>query len=368
MEKAEVLIRQLAPYLEIDRVIGSMPSLSNEKKDNEGESPTVNTADSQDGPGQLSRQASDRITYEDIDDSEGEDDEDAAYLEISTRRSDMKDLSPMLTNVKRKSDAPNLNAKLTTSSERAGPSGSTDNQNAAMDVPRQFLGKASEFHMLPLLEKLSLNIKSATPLKASDTSGVLAEMICVSPTGDGKDYSSYNFDWPDNDLRERLVDAYFARHNRDFPILNETVSRRMLSKATWEWKDGGSLLIALGILSVATRYVEDDRLHRPNGDLMGSHWHKMQKLLMQEELYQHGTAITYIQAILIFITCEFCVLSPLSLDSIGLILFFHLSPFLIYRRCGCSQVFPRSRLDLSQYSGTDVGGVRSSSTIYSREA
>ncbi|UZJ51969.1 hypothetical protein CBS101457_001289 [Exobasidium rhododendri] len=305
MEKAEEMIRQLAPYLDLDSIIGPMPVLTSDKKDGEADSPPLNPTlvGLQDGHIQRSRQPSDQAIGEDVDNYELEDDEDAAYLQVSLDNFNLElpKSSATQTTGQGYADSSRADTKAT-SALNASHFDSGGKDDEFLDAPRQFLGRASEFHILPLLEKMSLNNKATTPLIAAETSGVIAEMICSSPTEDGKDYSSFDFAWPANDLRQTLVDAYFARHNRDIPILNETVSRKLLSKPTWEWKDGRSLLIALGVFCIASRYVEDDRLTGSDGIAMGTHWHKIQMTLLAEDFHQHGTAVMYIQSTLMSIT------------------------------------------------------------------
>jgi len=317
MEKAEETIRQLAPYLDLDKVIGPMPVLPSDKKEGEEDSPllassAVNSANPRNTSTHPSRQASDQSLYEEVDNYEAEDDEDAAYLQVSLDNMNLDEGMPakMVAAVNKK--APNHQQQEIfridsnavgfndVSKDKVGPKTSA----VVADAPMQFLGRASNFHILPLLEKMSQNNNKSAPLQPDETSEALAGMICRDSQEKDKDYSSFDFSWPDSDLRQTLMNAYFGRHNRDMPILNEVVTRKMLNSPSREWKDGRTIMIALGLFSLASRYVEDDRLFLPDGSTAGANWHKLQKVILTEEFPRHGTAVMFIQSTLMSITCE----------------------------------------------------------------
>ena len=314
MEKAEQVITQLAPYIDLDKAIGPMPVLPSEKREGEEEAPSTlhSAAPSEERSGDLSSSrassGSQIVTGEIPEDEEDEEDEDAAYLRVSMQSVSLCDEMPAHMVARINKDSQKSGEKLfrfdstgigfdDASKERPLSTG-----GPGADPPLSFLGRASNFHIFPLLERLSQNNKGAS-LQPAETSEVLAGMDKTSQEEE-VDYSKYDFAFPPYDLQQKLISAYFGRHNRDLPILNEVVTRRSLSRPSWEWKDGRTISIALGIFCVASRYMEDPRLSLPDGTPAALHWHSSLTKLLHGDFTRSGTAMMFIQSTLLSIVCE----------------------------------------------------------------
>lgn len=150
-----------------------------------------------------------------------------------------------------------------------------------MTPTHKFIGKASAMHSLPILERLSS--KSFNELGIQPT-GARPEYWDVpagfmDPPGDPADVSSA---WPAPDLAEKLLNAYFGRMNRDFPLVNEAQFRHEYKNLPELRKDPDWCALAFSIFMVASLYVVDDRVRAFPEDKhsRGTHWWQAAKTLM----------------------------------------------------------------------------------------
>lgn len=316
MEKAEEVIHQLAPYLDLNKVLGPMPLLPAEKKEGEDEqdSPLLHptfTSEEQISSLTLSNnRVTNEISWEGNEDAEDEA-EDAAYLRVSMGSVSLKDEEEMMevgitskdpSNGEKKFFPIASNAIYSSTSNQ--PSSSRRLDSDKTDAPIQFLGKASNFHILPLLEKMSQNSED-TPLVPWSGKGIVNKLD-PTPQQQPEDYSKIDFAWPEIDLQEILIDAYFSRPNHDMPILNEVVTRNTYRDSSWQSKDGGTLAVALGIFCVASRYVDDGRLIRTDGTPISSYWSQKLQFLIPNLFPTSGGAVVHLQATLLSIICKSC--------------------------------------------------------------
>ena len=123
----------------------------------------------------------------------------------------------------------------------------------------KFIGKASAMHSLPILERLSsksfheLGVypKGARPEYWSVPSGFM------DPPSDPVAAIAA---WPADDLAEKLMDAYFGRMNRDFPVINEAVYRHEFTNRPELRNDPEWLALSFSIFMVGSQFVHDERV------------------------------------------------------------------------------------------------------------
>lgn len=145
----------------------------------------------------------------------------------------------------------------------------------------KFIGKASAMHSLPLLEKISsktlsnlgVHPKGARPEYWSVPSGF------IDPPTDSNLTTSA---WPESDLAEKLVDAYFGRMNREYPVLNEFQFRHELANRPELRGDAEWLALAFCVFMMGSQYVDDDRVKSFPDDKhsRGMHWWQAARSLM----------------------------------------------------------------------------------------
>jgi hypothetical protein len=317
MEKAEEVIAQLAPYLDANKILGPMPLLPSDKKEGEedADSPPPFSApvvDQQLQSASLSSRspaddAWDGAEYE-------EEDEDAAYLRTSLNNATINDEEGIgFTNSKGKGQTGTNNIfSLTSSRARLFNSTATDvsspgrrSNNSSTDAPMQFLGRASHFHILPLLEKMSQN-SNMPPVKVPERSEAGIPGPFEAPFQvEEPNYNQINFAWPAPDLQQKLIDAYFSRPNRDMPILNEVVTRRIFAKPSWPSDGYESIIVALGMFCVASRYTDDSRLLAENEHPVSLHWFRELQSLLVNQFPRYGAGVPYLQSTLLSTECEF---------------------------------------------------------------
>ncbi|KAJ1030501.1 hypothetical protein NDA16_001410 [Ustilago loliicola] len=158
-------------------------------------------------------------------------------------------------------------------------------ENPGSDTPtHKFIGKACAMHSLPILERLSsksyielgLHPKGARPEYWAVPSGF------IDPPGDTAVAVTA---WPIEDLAEKLIDAYFARMNREFPVVNESQFRHEYASRPVLRQDPEWLGLAFCVFMVGSHYVLDERVRAfPNDPhSRGMHWWQTAKNLM----YRH---------------------------------------------------------------------------------
>lgn len=316
MEKAEEVIAQLAPYLDVTKILGPMPLLPSDKKEGEedGDSPPPFSAPS---VGQQLQTAplSSRTPAADAWDGpeDEEEDEDAAYLRTSLNNATINDEEGIgFTTVNSKGQTGTNNIfSLTSSRAQLFNSSTTDasspgrrSNNSSTDAPMQFLGRASHFHILPLLERMSQN-SNMQPLHIPECNDPDIPGPFEAPFQvEEPDYSQINFAWPAPDLQQKLIDAYFSRPNRDMPILNEVVTRRIFANSSWPSDGYESIVVALGMFCVASRYTDDPRLLSADEHPVSLHWFRELQLLLINQFASYGAGVPYLQATLLSTTCE----------------------------------------------------------------
>ncbi|PWN51278.1 hypothetical protein IE53DRAFT_308051, partial [Violaceomyces palustris] len=143
-----------------------------------------------------------------------------------------------------------------------GPDATSSNQGEPGS--RRFIGKASDLHLIPLLEKISNSGRKDSSLLPES----MRPEFWLVDTGffkeDKIDITGMSIPWPEPDLEELLLTAYFGRVNKEWPILNEFVFRQELQqpelRLNADW-----LGVALGVFAVACLYVDDPRARDGQG-------------------------------------------------------------------------------------------------------
>ena len=134
------------------------------------------------------------------------------------------------------------------------------NKADSSNVPtHKFIGKASAIHSLPLLERLSsksfgelgFHPKGARPEYWEVPTGLLDDPV---------DVDTASASWPSTDLADQLIDAYFARMNREYPIVNEAQFRHEYSSRPELRKDPEWVALCFCIFMVGSHYVLDNRV------------------------------------------------------------------------------------------------------------
>lgn len=333
MERAEEVIAKLAPFIDINQALGPMPQLPGDKKeggsgedDTQGTSTVRTQSEEQDRLYALATSteygqaynASLSAKFDPTDasyeyyDEEDEEDEDAAYLHTQMRNVALEDAG---------ADQEGLVAAIHKSAMkdaqdlfRIAPGGDsytspgTSQSTISSETPLQFLGRASTFHLLPLLDKKIAQSGNSTGISVhascDDSETSSDDLVAEALRGETEDLSKYNIAWPAPELRKRLIDAYFKRSNRDFPVLNEVITRRWLSKPSSQWKDAGTMGIALGIFAIASRHCQDNYQEGAEGNTSGPYWFKALNKLQADTYSRHGTSLMYLQGTVLSIICE----------------------------------------------------------------
>jgi hypothetical protein len=207
----------------------------------------------------------------DEDDREREDDdesldsyshvEDVAYVSSRAPAGTLERLSP-----------PRLLATPSAASEAKGAEGLSDEQRGQA---ASFIGNSSAFHLIPALERM--NKKTETELSAHLASNVVDRIpqfpgmrpefwaiprcLTVSLWDDEevKEFDIIRQAWPEPDLEQKLVDAYFLRPHNDYPVLSEPQFRADLKdpskRQNREW-----VMLAMSVFAVASLYCDDERV------------------------------------------------------------------------------------------------------------
>ncbi|SPC65121.1 related to transcriptional activator acu-15 [Ustilago sp. UG-2017b] len=145
----------------------------------------------------------------------------------------------------------------------------------------KFIGKASAMHSLPILERLSskscielgIHPKGARPEYWAVPAGF------IDPPGDPAVAVTA---WPAADLADKLINAYFGRMNREFPVVNESQFRDEYMNHPELRQDSEWLGLAFCIFMVGSHYLVDDRVRAFSSDphSRGMHWWQAAKGLM----------------------------------------------------------------------------------------
>ncbi|CDU23715.1 related to transcriptional activator acu-15 [Sporisorium scitamineum] len=144
----------------------------------------------------------------------------------------------------------------------------------------KFIGKASAMHSLPLLEKLSS--KSYTelgfhPKGARPEYWAIPSGFMDPPTDPAIAISA----WPDPDLADMLLNAFFGRINREFPVINESLYRHEYTNQPELRSEPEWIALSFCIFMLGSHYVDDDRVKAFPSDKhsRGMHWWQAAKNL-----------------------------------------------------------------------------------------
>ncbi|TKY90139.1 hypothetical protein EX895_000137 [Sporisorium graminicola] len=155
----------------------------------------------------------------------------------------------------------------------------------AEDIPHaapthKFIGKASAMHSLPILERLSsksshelgVHPKGARPEYWSVPSGFIDP-----PT----DPAVAILAWPEPDLADKLLDAFFGRINREFPVINESLFRHEYANKPELRSEPEWLALSFCVFMMGSSYVDDVRVRADPNDKhsSGMHWWQAAKNL-----------------------------------------------------------------------------------------
>ena len=122
----------------------------------------------------------------------------------------------------------------------------------------RFVGKASDIHLIPLLEKIaSMQRRSLSVFPRAQRTEFwnFPSGLIEPPPSLDKVHQS----WPEPDLADKLINSYFSRANRDSPILNEAEFRHEYYEQPELRDDHEWVAVALGVFMVASHYVNDPR-------------------------------------------------------------------------------------------------------------
>lgn len=169
----------------------------------------------------------------------------------------------------------------------------------------KFIGKASAMHSLPLLERLSSrNLKEL----GIQPTGARHEFWAVpsgfiDPPGDPNKVS---VDWPASDLADKLIDAYFGRMNREFPVVNEAQYRHDYANCPELRNEPEWLTLSFCIFMVGSHYVVDERVKAFADDphSRGMHWWQAAKTLMYRNI-RRQKPLLHIQCMLLSTIFQF---------------------------------------------------------------
>lgn len=209
------------------------------------------------------------LTQTSDDDSE----DDIAFIESRFGHIDIK-AQPVI--------ASNSETFDSSSSERMIVGDQSKFDSASQTPPtHKFIGKASAMHSLPLLEKISsksFNELGIHPKGARPEYWAIPSGFNDPPTSPGAVLSA----WPAPDLVEILVDAYFSRMNREYPVINESHFRHELANRPELRHDLEWLPLAFCIFMVGSQYVDDVRVKAYPHDQhsRGMHWWQAARGLM----------------------------------------------------------------------------------------
>ncbi|CEH18760.1 TRANSCRIPTION FACTOR PDR1-RELATED [Ceraceosorus bombacis] len=150
-------------------------------------------------------------------------------------------------------------------------------------VTSQFLGKASDFHLIDLLDRMSRDDQRL------QQRGIWGEANAMKSAKDPDGYDFFTpsaatqqlseqeldaLDWPEPDLEKKLIDAYFKRPHLDYPMINELKFRHDFDNRPDMRRRPDFVALCLGLFAVASRYVDDSRVClNPNERAGGETYH-----------------------------------------------------------------------------------------------
>lgn len=131
------------------------------------------------------------------------------------------------------------------------------------DVPHfapthKFIGRASAIRSLSFLEKLSsksYNELGVHPKGARSEYWTIPSRFMDPPT----DPALATSVWPEPDLADKLIDAFFGSINREFPMINEPLFRHEYGNQPELRKEPEWLALSFCIFMMGSQYVDDVR-------------------------------------------------------------------------------------------------------------
>lgn len=131
---------------------------------------------------------------------------------------------------------------------------------------KSFVGKASGFHLITQLERLSA--ARADEQREFVLQGIRPQYWAF-PSGFEElppRLELIDLCWPVPELEQSLVDAYFARVHSEYPVVNEVVFRDELKNHPELRKSHDWLGVAMGIFAIGSRFIDDPRVLLPSKD------------------------------------------------------------------------------------------------------
>lgn len=286
MERMEQLLAQLAPGVDFTDRIGPMPRLPGEEGDEkqaaaqpQGAPLPASAAPGAQGAGTGAHDPGalrplNALKSEDEADEDEDDIEDIAFVSQHFAHASSESRGTLPTDA-----CPAIaissgplswaQAKFIGRGGQAGPNG------APLSGGSAFLGKASDFHLIELLDRVSLD-EGRRRGSTSGGNGALRKAFALEEMGQtshrrmfeivssehGADWKETDEElfWPEPDLEARLIDAYFARPHHDFPVINEWQFRKDHAGPPGRERQIQHVALALGIFAIASRYVDDPRV------------------------------------------------------------------------------------------------------------
>ena len=97
--------------------------------------------------------------------------------------------------------------------------------------------------------------------------------------------------WPEPDLAQQLIDAYFTTDNLILPLLNRKIFQRNYNKGLWRTNDGFGKVCLL-IFANAAKSVDDPRCYWYSGDQRSE-----TEAFKNAELYRHSAGWRWVEAV-----------------------------------------------------------------------
>lgn len=299
MDRVDKLLQDLAPGVDFTQRIGQPVRLPEEVKDKEG-SPKASAAFVKPSPPRDPRQPASSVlptdpaertafitqmggaeakpqeSHDHHGDSDDEDDAGSYHEE---------EIAFVSTRTMKTEDGTGIEVCFDHNEEEhssASPNRGTAS-NGTTAEPASFIGNSSNFHLIPALEKMNPSTDQFTQASARDRwkstnddsktgqKGLrpmywsMPKCLVVDPLNEPsatRDKEHIAECWPEPDLEQKLIDAYFAAPHHSYPLLNEAIFRKEL-KDPARRADEDCLMVALSVFALASRYVDDDRVLDP---------------------------------------------------------------------------------------------------------
>lgn len=169
---------------------------------------------------------------------------------------------------------------------------------------QQFIGKASSFHIIPLLSRLQSGGDASTQRELALQAFRPQFWKHPPPLSTPQAHlPSILSTWPEQDLEAQLVESYFRHVHREHPFLNELTFREELQKPELR-SDLDWLGVAFGVFCCGARFVDDERcLARVPGSeeepQCGDIWWNS-KTMLGMTINSTGSSLHHLQSMLMF--------------------------------------------------------------------